>query len=133
VQRREALCSCGQLRATTEGDPVRIAICHCLACKRRTGSAFGMLAWWAKDRVEVAGRYTQYVRISDNGEERTFRFCPDCGATVFLTADTPSRLGWIAVPIGAFADLTFPQPTVSVYGSRRYAWLSLPDGIEEHD
>jgi hypothetical protein len=66
------------------------------------------------------------------GEERTFRFCPDCGPTLFWTTD-----GWpdsIAVPIGAFADSSFPQPTVSVYGSRRYPWLSLPDGIEEeHD
>ena len=45
--------------------------------------------------------------------------------------------GWtdsIAVPIGAFADPSVPPPTVSVYGSRRYPWLSLPDGIEEeHD
>jgi hypothetical protein len=132
VQRREAVCSCGQLRVTTEGDPVRISMCHCLACQRRTGSAFGMQARWPKDRVDVTGRCTEYVRISDAGEERTFRFCPDCGATVFWTNE-----GWpdsIAVPIGAFADPSFPQPTVSVYGVRRYPWLSPPDGIEEeHD
>ena len=107
-------------------------MCHCLACQRRTGSAFGMQARWATDRVDVTGRYAEFVRISDAGEERTFRFCPDCGATVFWTTE-----GWpdsIAVPIGAFADRSFPQPTVSVYGSRRYPWLSLPDGIEEeHD
>ena len=52
-------------------------------------------------------------------------FCPDCGATVFWTTE-----GWpdsIAVAIGAFADPSFPQPTVSVYESRRYPWLFLPD------
>lgn len=129
---REAVCSCGQLRVTTEGDPVRISMCHCLACQRRTGSAFGMQARWPKDRVDLTGRYTEYVRISDAGGEVTFRFCPDCGATVFWTAE--DRPDSIAVPIGAFADPSFPQPTVSVYGSRRYPWLSLPDGIEEeHD
>jgi hypothetical protein len=88
-----------------------------------------MQARWPKDRVEITGPYTEYVRISDDGEERTFRFCPDCGATVFWMTE-----GWtdtIAVPIGAFADLSFPQPTVSAYGSRRYPWLSLPAGIEE--
>jgi hypothetical protein len=91
-----------------------------------------MQARWPKDRVDVTGRYTEYVCISDAGEERTFRFCPDCGATVFWTAE--GRLDSIAVPIGAFADPSFPQPTVSVYGARRYPWLSLPDGIEEeHD
>jgi Glutathione-dependent formaldehyde-activating enzyme len=65
VRRREAVCSCGQLRVTTESDPVRISMCHCLACQRRTGSAFGMQARWRKDRVDVTGRYTEYVRISD--------------------------------------------------------------------
>jgi hypothetical protein len=116
---------------TVDGDPVRISMCHCLACQRRTGSAFGMQARWPKDQVEVSGRATEYTRISDAGDERTFRFCPDCGATVFWTnGDWPDV---IAVPIGAFADPSF-QPTVSVWGTRRYSWLSLPDGIvEEHD
>jgi hypothetical protein len=83
--------------------------------------------------AEGSGRRRRTVRgirrISDAEEERTFRFCPDCGATVFWT--TEGWTGSIAVAIGAFADPSFPQPTVSVYGSRRYPWLSLPDGIEE--
>ena len=35
-----AECSCGQLQVDADGDPVRISMCHCLACQRRTGSAF---------------------------------------------------------------------------------------------
>jgi hypothetical protein len=128
VQRREAVCSCGQLQVSTEGDPVRVSMCYCLACQRRTGSAFGIQARWPEERVEVTGRHAEYVRISDEGEERTFRFCPDCGATVFWTSDPPDV---IAVAIGAFADPSFPQPTVSVYGERRYPWLPIPAGIEE--
>jgi hypothetical protein len=103
-------------------------MCHCLACQRRTGSAFGIQARFPADRVRVEGRYVEYVRVSDEGEERTFRFCPDCGATVFYTtADLPDL---IAVPIGAFADPSFPAPTVSVFGSRRHLWLSVPETIE---
>ena len=105
-------------------------MCHCLACQRRTGSAFGMQARFPADRVRIAGRHTEYIRISDDGEERSFRFCPDCGATVFYTTANAPQV--IAVPIGAFADPSFPQPTVSVYESRRHAWLSLPDAMD-HD
>ena len=36
VQR--AACSCGQLHLTIEGEPVRISMCHCLECQRRTGA-----------------------------------------------------------------------------------------------
>jgi len=129
VQTREAACSCGQLRLTAEGDPVRISMCHCLACQRRTGSAFGIQARFPAERIRIVGRYADYVRVSDEGEERTFHFCPDCGATVFYT--TESQPGLVAVPIGAFADPSFPPPTVSVWESRRHPWVSAPDGIVE--
>ena len=131
METREAACSCGQLRLTAEGDPVRISMCHCLACQRRTGSAFGMQARFPEDRVRIVGHYADYVRTSDAGEERTFHFCPGCGATVFYkTADAPDV---IAVPIGAFADPSFPTPTVSVYESRRHPWVSVPDGLEHEE
>jgi len=36
--------------------------------------------------VDVVGRFNDYVRVSDEDDEkRTFHFCPDCGATVFYT------------------------------------------------
>ncbi len=93
-------------------------MCHCLACQRRTGSAFSLQARFPADRVRVTGRHREYVRTSDAGVDRTFHFCPGCGAIVFYTTDDSP--GLIAVPIGVFADPAFPQPTVSVYESRRY-------------
>jgi hypothetical protein len=125
---RGAACSCGQLRLEAAGDPVRISMCHCLACQRRTGSAFAMQARFTADRVQVAGRYSDYVRVSDEGDRRTFHFCPDCGATVFFTTEDAPDL--IAVPVGVFADPSFPPPTVSVYESRRHPWITVPAAIE---
>jgi hypothetical protein len=123
---RRASCSCGQLTVEVEGNPVRVSICHCLACQRRTGSAFGMQARWPREQVRIEGDATEYVRISDEGEERSFFFCPTCGATVYYWSD-PER---IAVPVGAFADPNFPAPRVSVWEDRMHPWVGLPDGIE---
>ncbi|HSX22667.1 MAG TPA: GFA family protein, partial [Gaiellaceae bacterium] len=91
---RVASCSCGQLRAIVDGDPIRVSVCHCLACQQRTGSVFGTQARFAAEQVTVEGRHTDYLRISDEGEERTFHFCPDCGATVFY--DAPFMPGMVA-------------------------------------
>jgi hypothetical protein len=129
---RDAACSCGQLRLTAEGDPIRISMCHCLACQRRTGSAFGIQARFISDHVRVVGRYSDYVRTSDTGDkDMTFHFCPDCGATVFYTGSNAPDV--IAVPVGAFADPSFPAPTVSVFESRRHPWLAVPAAMEHHD
>jgi len=128
---RRAACSCGQLHLVAEGEPIRLSMCHCLACQRRTGSAFGIQARFPENRVRIEGRATEYIRISDHGEARTFHFCPECGATVYYRAATAPDV--IAVPVGAFADPTFPPPTVSVYESRRYPWVVLPAAMEHHD
>lgn len=126
-----ASCSCGQLRLEADGDPVRVSLCHCLACQRRTGSAFGIQARWPAERTRVTGRHTEYARISDDGEARAFHFCPECGATLFYTTEDAPEL--IAVPVGALADPAFPPPTVSVYESRRHAWVGLPEEIRHYD
>src|SRR5262245_16796179 len=129
---RDAACSCDQLRLTAEGDPIRISICHCLACQRRTGSAFGYQARFPAERVRIEGRHTDFVRVCDEGDTRaTFSFCPECGATVFYVTDSAPEA--IAVPVGVFADPTFPPPTVSVWEERRHGWVGLPEGIEHID
>jgi hypothetical protein len=128
MSKQHAQCSCRQLRATAEGEPVRISMCHCLACQRRTGSVFGAQARFPAELVRIEGRSTEYVRISDEGEPRSFFFCPDCGATVYYWTDP----ALIAIPLGAFADPTFPPPRISVWESRRHPWVSVP-AEERHD
>jgi len=128
---RRAACSCGQLNVTTEGDPVRISMCHCLACQRRTGSAFGVQARFPQDNVSIEGRSTQYVRTADSGNHITFHFCPDCGSTVYYRLEGLPDV--IAVAVGAFADPAFPAPKVSVYEARRHAWAGIPADVEHFD
>jgi hypothetical protein len=38
----------------------------------------------------------------------------------------------IAMPVGVFADPSFPAPVRSIYEKRMHGWVSLPDGID-HD
>ena len=76
--------------------------------------------------MSIQGRSTQYVRVGDEGTRITFNFCPTCGATVHYEIGEDS----IAIPVGAFADPTFPEPSFSVYEERMHAWVSLPPNIE---
>ncbi len=127
---REAACHCGQLHLEVSGDPFSVSICHCLACQRRTGSAFGMQAGFKADQVRVDGRFGDFARISDEADkkEHVFHFCPDCGSQVFYTEPTEPDL--IVVSVGSFADPSFPPPTESGYDSRRHRWVGLPDSMQ---
>ena len=125
---RTASCSCGQLTAIVTGDPVRISVCHCLACQRRTGSVFGMQARFRRQAVRIEGESRQFVRVGDEGGRATFAFCPACGATVHYQCEGDEER--IAIPVGAFAEPNFPPPAVSVYEERKHAWVVIPEGIE---
>jgi hypothetical protein len=121
---RRAECSCGQLSAICSGEPVRISVCHCLACKRRTGSAFSFNARFAEDDVSIQGRAAEFTRIGDEGGRVTYGFCPSCGTTVHYRLD--AQPGLVAIPAGAFADLSFPPPFLSFYHeSRRCPWVEV--------
>jgi hypothetical protein len=99
-------------------------VCHCLECQKRTGSAFGAQARFAKENVAfVSGAAAEYSRVGDEGGVATFRFCRDCGSTVWYTIDGDTNS--IAVTLGAFADPAFPQPRFSVYEERKHPWVAL--------
>jgi hypothetical protein len=112
--------NCAAMSLTTAGEPVRISICHCLECQRRTGSVFGAQARFRREQVTIDGRAAEYQRKGDSGNPITFRFCPACGSTVYWTLSALPEL--IAITVGAFADPRFPAPRVSVYERRRHGW-----------
>lgn len=129
---REATCHCGQLRLEVTGEPRVVSICNCLACQRRTGSAFGMQAAFSADQVRITGRYGDFARVSEEPDQKVgvFHFCPDCGSQVFTTEPRDPDL--VVVSVGSFADPNFPPPTESGYDNNRHAWIGLPESVQRH-
>jgi hypothetical protein len=126
-----ASCRCGQLRATVTGEPVRVSVCHCLDCKKRSGSAFAVQARWPADQVILKGESKSWSKVGDSGVETSFHFCPSCGSDLYYRHAEGEMAGLIAVPLGAFDDPYFVQPSFSVWEERKHAWLEISgEGVE---
>src|SRR5579872_2677454 len=89
---RVASCRCGRLRAHCMGEPVRVSVCHCLDCQKRSGSAFAAQARWPDAQVKMEGESKIWTRIADSGHLATYNFCPHCGSTVTYVIE-----GWPGV------------------------------------
>ena len=50
---RTAHCCCGALRVEVSADPDAIGVCHCGECQRRTGSVFGVSAFFKRENVRA--------------------------------------------------------------------------------
>ena len=74
--------------------------------------------------MTITGESTVWTRTNAEGAATEFHFCPTCGANLYYRGGGFPDL--IAVAIGAFADPTFPAPTVSVWEECRHPWVTLP-------
>src|SRR4051812_47123792 len=98
-------------------------------CQRRSGSAFAAQARWPEARIMLTGRSKAWSVWLTAGTA-TYQFCPDCGSTIAYIIE-----GWpgvVAVPVGAFADPTFPAPKFSVYEHRKHPWVVVLGEAVEH-
>ncbi|HVJ54311.1 MAG TPA: GFA family protein [Aliidongia sp.] len=80
---KTATCACGRLTVQCISEPLLVSLCHCLACQKRTGSSFGIAAFFRRGDVTATGPARSFTRPSDSGHDVTFHFCPDCGSTLF--------------------------------------------------
>jgi hypothetical protein len=107
-------------------------VCHCTNCKRRTGSAFGVSAYF--DQAAVVQRegathvYAFHHAAQSHDQER--HFCPTCGTTLFwFVSALPGKIG---IAGGCFAEQGLPAPDCSVTDQKREPWVSLPEAWTVH-
>ncbi|WP_082222353.1 GFA family protein [Mesorhizobium loti] len=125
----EAKCQCGQLAVTTPGPSSTVVACHCSYCQRRSGSPFGVFAYYPDDVLAIIGEATKYERPTETGGTFETFFCPVCGSTVYARASKhPTMLG---IAVGAFNDASFPAPVRSVWEQGKHHWVSIP-GHAQH-
>jgi hypothetical protein len=123
-----ASCHCGELSIRLAGDPEYVSSCCCQACQRRTGSLFGVTAFFREDQViEKAGPVGDYRRIGESGKALDFHFCTNCGSTVWW--EPHARPGRVAVSAGAFADTAFPAPQRMIWTEHRHPWVCTPEDL----
>jgi hypothetical protein len=110
-------CACGRVTFRTRGEPIRVGLCHCLTCRKISGSAFNAFAIFPADRVTVSGELSSF----DMSGETVRHFCPTCGSQVL------GRWGdEVEVRLGAFDAPNVFRPTYEAWVGRREAWLHVP-------
>lgn len=121
-----ATCACTQASISVNAAPTMLGVCHCTDCKRRTGSAFGISAYFAKEAVvDRQGETRVYAfHHAAQGHDQARHFCAACGTTLFwFVSSLPTQIG---IAGGCFAGQGLPEPSYSVSDAKREPWLSLP-------
>ncbi|MGH8612925.1 MAG: GFA family protein, partial [Gammaproteobacteria bacterium] len=110
---RIAKCACKSVSITVEGEPKIHAVCHCANCKRCTGSAFGVSAYFPRSSVVATSGETNLYAFhhAEQNHDQERHFCAACGTTLFwYVSNLPELIG---VAGGCFADDALGEPRMS--------------------
>jgi hypothetical protein len=112
-------CLCGQVQVSLRGEPLRVGICHCMDCRKESGSAFTFYGIWPAD---------QFERTGDTSEFQGRCFCPGCGSRVFSVDAREAE-----VKLGILSDApTSLKPSYELWIKRREPWLRPVEGAEQY-
>jgi len=121
-----ARCACSNASIEVSGDVLAHAVCHCDNCKRRTGSAFGVSAYFRKrDVVSTSGELTRYaLHNKARNEDQERYFCKNCGTTLYWYSSTyPDFVG---IAGGCFASDALGEPSINSSSSKKLPWVAVP-------
>jgi hypothetical protein len=128
---------CGSIRFKATGEPLRVTICHCTWCQRRTGTAFGTEVVFEDGQIEIAGaEIGRYRHHSDeSGRWLDIEFCRRCGTNLGFTLEAAP--GIRTLPAGAFDDPTWIRAEDTkvrhVFLRSRREWSDLSPLVEQYE
>lgn len=102
-------CLCGAVRFVAVGEPERVGLCHCLDCRKHSGTLFFAAAIFRQAAVTVTGETRAY---------KSRHFCPTCGSSVFGL-----WRGEVDLHLGALDEIDQFRPTYELWTLRREEWL----------
>lgn len=119
-------CSCDAVRFSITAVPFLVYACHCMACQRRSGSAFGLSMLVNNESFTVTrGAPKFWCRVAAGAVESTHRFCGHCGGGI--ACEKPTAPDVTAVHAGTLDDTSWMRPIAHVNLRHAQAWQRVPN------
>ena len=113
-------CLCGSVHYESTVDPVVVGHCHCVDCRKTSGTGHCTHIVIPKQAFTVTGEVKFYDRPADSGNVVSRGFCPTCGSAIY---STNSAMPDMVFPrASSLDDPEIAKPQMVVYASRAPSW-----------
>ncbi|MEP9356367.1 GFA family protein [Xanthobacter sp. KR7-65] len=121
-------CLCGACTYEIDGDPVVVAICHCLDCQRLSGAGHTTGAMFAEAGIRISGSPSTYSLTSAAGNTVTRFFCGACGSPLF--GRNTGMPGYMTVMMGTLEQSDHLAPQVAIFTRTKRSWDAENDAVQ---
>ncbi|KAJ5673779.1 hypothetical protein N7462_009218 [Penicillium macrosclerotiorum] len=102
----------------------QLVICHCINCKRYTGSGFSTnIVVSQSSFTYTSGQPKLFLDRSDNGNHVRREFCPDCGTPFTSQSSTGDDVAVKSGTLDEQCRLQCANLTTEIYYHRKDAWV----------
>jgi hypothetical protein len=121
-------CLCSAIRYEIEGEPMRMANCHCDDCRKATGAPYTTNVFYKDTQITLLkGTPKVFEHTSDSGNSMAKEFCGDCGSQIFGTGAL--RPGIRHVKVGTIDDASFVKPEANLFVPHALSYTHLDEDI----
>lgn len=113
-------CLCGAITYESSEEPRFTGHCHCVDCRKTSGTGHATHVAVAKSALAVEGEVKFYERPADSGNIVARGFCPDCGSAVYSTNEGMPDL--VFVRASSLDDPETAKPQLIVYTDQAPSW-----------
>jgi len=129
---RTGACLCGRIKYRVLGESVYDTFCHCIPCRKWTGSVAFTAAICPKEGFTILSGLPHLKSYNDpttdSGTPLTRNFCGECGSAVFSC--TPLYPDIVGVAAGTLEKFEEWKPNVEQFCIRRAGFLEKCKGVE---
>ncbi|KAF9693091.1 hypothetical protein EKO04_008949 [Ascochyta lentis] len=130
----EGGCCCGAVRIRSTGDVQTKALCHCLDCRKITGSVYSTNVIVPGNGFSVTkGTPKSFPKKAESGKIITSNFCGDCGSTLWRQSETFGDTRIIKVGVIDGSGIEDAKPEVELFVANRVSWVSPVAGAEQKE
>ncbi len=124
----EGGCNCGDIRYRISSAPFAVAACHCINCRKQSGSAFSVNLVVPSAAVEMQGNLTVYDDPdTESGKPVRREFCGRCGSPI--RSVTSGGNGIEIIKAGTTDTPDAFAPGIQVWTCTSLPWVKMPEGI----
>ena len=113
-------CLCGAVRFLSTVDPQVVGHCHCVDCRKSSGTGHCTHIVIPEAAFSVTGPVTMYDRAADSGNIVSRGFCGKCGSPIYSRNSAMS--GMVFPRASVLDDPEIAKPQMIVYASRAPSW-----------
>ena len=120
-------CLCGAVTYEVRGLLRDVILCHCVECRRWTGSVGAFAATRAEDLVVGETETLRWIDSPESNRRARRGFCEACGSSLFWQAADSER---ISIAAGTLDAPTGLRVGAHIYAHQASDWDELPeDGL----